>query len=222
VCAILKNGRYLVVRFSAVQSSKIQNLTSKRCTLLFQKVNLFSNHFLNIFTMKKSKKQIKSRLFKGLMASGLLLFCTSMVVAQRVGDIEENVIEQRVEKLERIFTVVEQMPRFPGCEDMSGTEVEKKNCADKKLLEFIYANLQYPAAAKESKIEGIVVVRFIIDKDGSIIDSHVIRQLGGGCSEEALRIVNLMNEMPERWTAGRQGNEAVKVYFKLPIRFRLK
>ncbi|MFN7115397.1 MAG: energy transducer TonB [Saprospiraceae bacterium] len=122
---------------------------------------------------------------------------------------------------EEIFKVVEEAPRFPGCDDLA-TIQDKQACANKKLLEFIYKNIEYPAIARENNIEGTVVVRFVVDKDGTVKDAQVVREIGGGCGEEAVRVVKLMNEMPERWSPGKQRGRPVKVYFTLPVKFILK
>lgn len=125
-------------------------------------------------------------------------------------------------EVEEIFQVVEQMPRFPGCENMSGTNEEKKACAEKKMLEFIYGNIRYPAIARENGIEGQVVISFVVDSDGVIQTPEIRRDIGGGCGQEALRVVKLMNNMPQNWTPGRQRGRAVSVQFNLPIRFTLQ
>ena len=124
--------------------------------------------------------------------------------------------------VEEIFRVVEEMPRFPGCEDMSASREEKKACADKKMLEFIYSHIRYPAIARDNGIEGTVVVQFVVDKDGRVSESQVLRDVGGGCGAEAMRIVKLMNEMNERWAPGKQRGIPVRVMFTLPVRFKLE
>lgn len=122
------------------------------------------------------------------------------------------------EEIDEIFTIVQQMPRFPGCEDGAGDDAEKKKCAEKKMLEFIYKNIKYPSIARENGIEGMVVVSFVVDKLGNITDPKILRDLGGGCGKEALRIVQSM----PKWTPGRQRNQPVKVQFNLPVRFKLE
>lgn len=119
-----------------------------------------------------------------------------------------------------IFRVVQDMPRFPGCEAETDVEVRKK-CAQKKMLEFIYSNVQYPANAKEQGIEGTTVVRFIINKAGQIEHPEMLREIGGGTSEEVLRIVKMMNHMEESWIPGKQSGKKVAVYYNLPIKFKL-
>jgi protein TonB len=125
-------------------------------------------------------------------------------------------------EVEEIFRVVEEMPRFPGCEDMVASTDEKKACADKKMLEFIYSHIRYPAIARDNGIEGTVVVQFVVDRDGRISEAQVLRDVGGGCGAEAMRIVQLMNEMPQKWAPGKQRGIPVRVMFTLPVRFKLE
>ena len=123
------------------------------------------------------------------------------------------------EVIEEVFSIVEEMPRFVDCG--SGTYEDKKACADKKMLEFIYENVKYPSVARENNVEGTAVVSFVIEKDGSISNVKVLRDPGAGCGEEAVRIINLMQNLPDKWIPGKQGNQKVRVQFNLPIRFRL-
>lgn len=119
-----------------------------------------------------------------------------------------------------IFRIVEEMPRFPGCEELP-TAGEKKQCSDRKMLDFLYQNLTYPALARESCVEGTTVIQFAIEKNGSVTDAKVVRDIGAQCGEEALRVVNLMNEQGLKWVPGKQRGQVVRVLFNLPIRFRL-
>lgn len=121
-----------------------------------------------------------------------------------------------------IFRVVEEMPRFPGCEGMEGTSREIKSCADRKMLEFLYSNIRYPAIARDNGVEGNVVLSFIVEKDGSISNPKVIRDPGAGLGDEALRIVDMMAELPQKWTPGVQRGRNVRVQFILPVKFQLK
>lgn len=121
---------------------------------------------------------------------------------------------------DEIFKVVEETPRFPGCED-KGSMDEKKKCADEKMLQYLYKNIKYPNIAKENGVQGRCVVTFVVEKDGRITDAKVVRDIGGGCGEEALRVVNSMNEMGERWKPGKQRGNAVRVQFNLPVTFKL-
>ena len=122
---------------------------------------------------------------------------------------------------EEIFKVVEQMPRFPGCEDKK-TDKEKDDCAKTKMLEYIYNNLKYPAIARENGVEGQVVLQFVVDKDGSIADAKVVRDIGAGCGAEAEKVVNGMNNMGKKWIPGKQRGRPVRVLYTLPVKFKLE
>jgi TonB family protein len=102
-----------------------------------------------------------------------------------------------------VFTIVEVMPQFPG--------------GEAEMLKFIQANIRYPKDAKEKKIQGRVYVNFVVDATGKITDARVIRGIGGGCDEEALRVVNLM----PTWKPGTQDGKAVRVAYNLPFNFSL-
>lgn len=123
---------------------------------------------------------------------------------------------------EEILLIAEEMPRFPGCEETDLTGQELASCAQQKMLEFVYSNISYPPNARENGIEGMAVVRFVILEDGSVRDAEVVKDLGGGCGEEALRVVNLMNEKGIKWIPGKKGGEPVKVYFNLPVKYKLE
>lgn len=103
-----------------------------------------------------------------------------------------------------IFVVVEQMPEFPG--------------GDKALYEFLAKNIKYPAVAKDNGIEGKVYIKFVINEDGSVSQATVARGIGGGCDEEALRVVK---DMP-KWKPGKQRGKNVKVWYTLPVYFKLQ
>jgi len=119
------------------------------------------------------------------------------------GPVAPPVVEAPPPK-EQIFDRVEQMPQFGS--------------GDKELLEYLSKNIKYPAIARENGIQGTVVVQFVVDKDGSIQSPQVVRSIGGGCDEEALRVVKGM----PKWQPGKQQGREVKVKFTLPIRFRLE
>jgi protein TonB len=120
-------------------------------------------------------------------------------------------------KVEEIFKVVEDMPRFPGCEDNSNKE-ERKKCAEQKMLEYIYKNIKYPAIARENGVEGTVVITFVVETDGTITAAQIARDIGAQCGQEALRVVE---DMP-KWIPGKQRGRAVRVQFNLPVKFKLE
>lgn len=85
------------------------------------------------------------------------------------------------------------------------------------LLEYLQRNMRYPNEAKENEIQGRVVVRFIVNAQGKIEGAEVQKGIGYGCDKEALRVVNAMKP----WKPGQVKGKAVKVYYTLPITFRL-
>jgi len=111
---------------------------------------------------------------------------------------EEEIVEAE------IFKVVEEMPEFPG-----GTA---------KLLEYIGKNIKYPMMARESDIQGKVYVNFVVEPDGSISHVEVLRGIGGGCDEEAVRVVQSM----PKWKPGKQRGAPVRVQYMVPIVFKLQ
>lgn len=117
-----------------------------------------------------------------------------------------------------LIEINEEMPRFPGCEDIEGNDLDKKACADEKMLAFIHDNICYPDSARKNGIEGTAVVSFVIEKDGSITNAKIIRDPGAGCGEEALRIVNLL----PNFEPGKFDGKPVRVQFNLPIKFRVE
>ena len=121
------------------------------------------------------------------------------------GFVEPN-FDEAVEDEDRpgVYMSVEQMPEFPG--------------GDKELYQFIADNLKYPAEAKEKGIKGRVFVNFIVEPDGSVSDIRVLRGIGGGCDEEAVRIVESM----PKFKPGMQNGEAVRVSYTVPVNFKLQ
>ena len=120
------------------------------------------------------------------------------------------------DSLGEIFTVVEEMPRFPGCEHRP--VLERKTCADQKMLQYLYKNIRYPAISKEEEIRSTFVIQFIIEKDGQVSHPKVKRSISQEFDEG---IIDLVKSMPT-FIPGKHKGEAVRVYFNLPVRIRLE
>ncbi len=110
---------------------------------------------------------------------------------------EESVAEAE------IFTVVEESPSFPG--------------GDEARIRFLTENIKYPQIARESSISGTVYVTFVVEKNGNVTDVRVLRGIGGGCDEEAVRVIKAM----PNWSPGKQRGKPVRVQFNMPIKFTL-
>jgi protein TonB len=123
-------------------------------------------------------------------------------VEVEIKDEGPKVIETPVQA--EIFTVVEEQPGYPGGEEAR--------------IGFLQQNIKYPEEAKELGIQGRVFVTFVVEVDGSISDVRVLRGIGGGCDEEAIRVVKAM----PKWVPGKQRGVPVRVQFNLPIKFTLQ
>ncbi len=115
----------------------------------------------------------------------------------------------------------ERMPMFYASHCQALTDYpQQKSCADRAMLEFIYGQLKYPRKARRRKVEGMVVVSFIVEQDGRLTSEQIVRDLGAGTGEEVLRVVRLM-EAERPWIPGIQDGKSVRVRFNLPIKFAL-
>lgn len=106
----------------------------------------------------------------------------------------------------QVFMVIEQQPEFPGGEEA--------------MFEYLRSNLQYPEKCKENKIQGRVLVAFVINKDGKIVEPEVVKSAGPEGVELDVEALRVVSEMPA-WTPGKQKGEAVRVRFTVPVNFRL-
>lgn len=106
-------------------------------------------------------------------------------------------------KEEEVFVFVENQAGFPG--------------GEKARMQYFAKHITYPELAKENDIQGTVFLKFIVEKDGSISNVTVVRGIGGGCDEEAMRVIR---EMP-KWTPAKQRGKPVRVWYNMPIKFTL-
>jgi len=132
------------------------------------------------------------------------------ISAQKDANIEDEYLspsilelEEEVDEQDVIFTLVELMPEFPG--------------GNEEFFRYLHKNLNYPKEASDSAIQGRVYISFVVEEDGRISNAKVIRGIGGGCDEEAVRVIE---QMPE-WTPGYQRGKSIKVQYNMPIIFKL-
>lgn len=104
----------------------------------------------------------------------------------------------------KIFTVVEQMPMYPG--------------GNAALMGYLRDNIKYPTVAAENGVQGRVVVGFVVERDGSITDVNILRGVDPSLDREAMRVVKSM----PRWNPGKQNGSAVRVKYQVPVSFRLQ
>jgi len=121
-----------------------------------------------------------------------------------------------------IYDVVEQPPRFPMCEALDTTLTAKNKCAQQALLAIIYQNVQYPVQARIDGLEGTVVTSFIVEPDSTVSNTKVLRDIGGGCGNAVLAVINSMNEAGVRWIPGKREGKDVRAKMTVPIKFKLQ
>ena len=131
---------------------------------------------------------------KLILMTVMAVFCLMTASAQKTVVSQEN---------QKVFDTVEQMPEYPG--------------GMPALIEFLQTNMKYPEDAQKQKVEGRVMVMFVVEKDGSITDVKVARNVFPSLDEEAVRVVNAM----PKWTPGKEKGKPVRVQYTLPISFRL-
>lgn len=125
-----------------------------------------------------------------LMAGGCLMTANA----------QKTVVSQTNQK---VFDTVEQMPEYPG-----GMQA---------MIEFLQTNMKYPEDAAKQKVEGRVMVQFVVEIDGSVSDVHVAKQVFPSLDAEAVRVVQAM----PKWTPGKEKGRVVRVKYLLPIVFRM-
>lgn len=125
----------------------------------------------------------------------MAIFCLTTVSAQK------TVVSQ---KNDDVFDIVEQMPEYPG-----GMQA---------LMEFLKENIKYPEDAQKQKVEGRVLVKFVVETDGSITNLEVVKHAFPSLDAEAVRVLSAM----PKWTPGKQKGQVVRVKFVVPINFNLR
>jgi protein TonB len=121
-----------------------------------------------------------------------------------IADIKEVITSKPTEEQTKVFTYVEQMPSFPGGESA--------------LMRYIAEHLRYPSAAQDQGIQGVVMLRFVVEGTGQFGDVQILKSLDPSCDREAIRVVKSL----PRFVPGRQQGRPVNVWFQLPIRFVLQ
>lgn len=113
-------------------------------------------------------------------------------------------VEEEEPEEQQIFQVVEEMPEFPG--------------GMAECLKFLAKNIKYPTIAQENGVQGRVIVQFVVNRDGSIVDPVVMRSVDPYLDKEALRVIQMM----PKWKPGKQRGKAVRVKYTVPVTFKLQ
>ena len=137
-------------------------------------------------------------------------YCLPITFKLNNSEMEEPVKKSNVSRADMtpdkngVYQICEEMPEFPG--------------GEQAMFDFVANNVVYPQEARDKEIEGRVFVRFIVEKDGSVSDVKVAKGIGGGCDEEAVRVVKAM----PKWKPGKQDGKPVRVNFTMPFFFKLQ
>jgi TonB family protein len=173
--------------------------------------SLIKRRFIMMSKVKKNKQLALKVMLILPVSISILLFLsisfTPRIIAQDTGKVSET--KSEIKKAdqpqeEMVFTVVEKMPEYPGGDDAR--------------VKFMVENIKYPGEARKNGVQGIVYVSFVVEKDGKINSIKTIRGIGGGCDEEAERVISLM----PAWKPGLQRGKPVRVQFNMPVRFALE
>jgi protein TonB len=116
----------------------------------------------------------------------------------------QTVVEEEEPEEQEIFQVVEEMPEFPG--------------GMAECMKFLGKNIKYPTISQENGVSGKVIVQFVVNKDGSVVDPVVVRSVDPYLDKEALRVINTM----PKWKPGKQRGKPVRVRYTVPVTFRLQ
>ncbi len=110
------------------------------------------------------------------------------------------------------------MPSFGDCAAHESEPAALKQCSDKALVQFISRQLEYPESARENRVEGTVYVNFIVDETGQVQSPSLLMDIGSGCGDAALAVVQAM----PKWEPGLQDGHPKKVKLNLPVQFSLR
>ena len=138
---------------------------------------------------------------KYLLIGALMIVFSNATMAQTNSGDSANKIEG---DSVRIYDVVEQMPSFPG--------------GNQALVEYLSKHIKYPVVAEEKRIQGRVIVTFVVERDGSVTDVRVAKSVHAFLDKEAVRVVSGM----PRWIPGKQNGKAIRVRYTVPVTFGLK
>lgn len=176
---------------------------------------------LNIFAKKNSNMKRNSILILAVITLSLFVACqqttkendsvstdsqtleVSETQEETTSTSTETVSESIEKNTETVFTVVEESAMFPGGQE--------------ELIKYLALNIKYPKQAKVRGVEGLVYVSFVVEKDGSLTDINLLKDIGSGCGQEAVRVVK---EMP-KWRPAKLKGEKVRMQFNLPVKFTL-
>ena len=189
--------------------------------------------------MKQLKKLNRNSLnLKSAMLCSMILCAGAFIVHSCSSELDENLqdnVDTTLELREEpktptevfdwgqdIHKVADEMPLFEGCNIASTDYNEKRDCSDHALLTYLYENLKYPNEAIEAGVEGRVYLQFVITDEGTIGKRRLVRDIGAGCGDAALAVLDKMVVDDIRWTPGIKDGKRVNLLYTLPVTYKLE
>lgn len=126
-----------------------------------------------------------------------------------------EIIPDEVEE-EEFVIMADRMPVYGDC-DLEGDERIRRSCTNRQLLEHTYATVKYPPLARDIELEGVVVVSFVVNKEGDVQDIKIVKDIGMGCGEEVVKALKTL----KKFYPGKQNGRPVNVIYRLPVKFKL-
>lgn len=115
------------------------------------------------------------------------------------------------------ISFAERMPVFHSC-DIDLEEDERKACTNNSMLIYVQSHVKYPPVARQNGIQGMVVASFVVEKDGSVSEIEIVRDIGGGCGAEVVKVIKSL----ENFHPAKQNGRPVRVIYRIPIKFKLQ
>ena len=175
----------------------------KKCDASFEIEAVVATFVLGNNPTPQTNSQIRRTMLKHLLIITILMSMTATLSAQNNKSEQERLPVKEEERSQEVHTIVEQMPVFPG--------------GEAALLAYLAQHLKYPAQAIRDRVQGIVLLRFVVLENGRVGQVQTIKSLEPHCDAEAKRVVKSL----PRFIPGRQGGKAVRVWYTLPIRFMI-
>jgi TonB family protein len=146
--------------------------------------------------------------FKILLLLGFAYFSQSHLQAATAIDTlpAHDNYPLNVDEASKVYVIADRRPEFPG--------------GGEKLGKYLADNMKYPSTARSRNIKGLVIISFVVCKDGYLRDIKIQKGLGFGCDEEAVRLIAGMNNLPNRWTPGVVNGKPANIRYTLPLKFK--
>ncbi len=195
-------------------------LTKKQATPSYGKHLLpkkIGKTVLSVLLLKGSRAFFCNHHIISIMKYKLIILCSFLAIALHAQTPNDTTIYEIAETMP--------YPLIKNCQielHPNWTVDSVKRCAENSLLSILSKNMIYPADARDNNIQGTVVTSFVVEKDGRMTNFKSLKDIGGGCGTEAIRVLQAFEEVGLRWQPATKGGQAVRTKQSIPLRFRLQ